>query len=348
MSTVTDTLWYTRCPVPTALGIAVQRGWIADEFAPDGIFVKSIQETSDAAVQESHFDHTLRSSFRQGGNIPAIWARARGRDTRVIGLSWTDEFQAILALPESGIHRARDLRDLRIGLPVNPISIDFNRASALRGFHAALGLDGLSLKNVDWVDALSRETPESGTRGIATGDGARRRLRHGYQAETLALLRGDVDAIYVKGALGLETARLIGARIISDLGSHPDPEVRVNNGTPRTLTVDAALIEERPDLVARFLARVVDAGNWARAHPDETVAYIARETGSTPDWVHAAYGDDAAQKLGTFLDPDSVDALSDFKDFLFAHGFLEADFDVADWVDPQPLEELARRTRDAA
>ena len=347
-TSITDTLWYTRCPVPTALGIAVQRGWFADEFAADGITLKSIQETNDAAAQESHFDHALPGSFRQGGNIPAIWARARGRDTRVIGLSWTDEFQAILALPESGIHSARDLRDLRIGLPVNPISIDFNRASALRGFHAALGLEGLSLKNVDWIDTRSSEAPDSGTRGIATGDGVRRRLRHGYQTETLALLRGDVDAIYVKGALGLETARLIGARIIADLGSHPDPEVRVKNGTPRTLTVDAALIEARPDLVARFLARVVDAGDWARAHPEETVAYISRETGSTPDWVHAAYGTDAAQKLGTFLDDDSVDALSDFKDFLFAHGFLEADFDVADWIDPRPLEDVARRTRDAA
>ena len=25
-----DTLWYTRCPVPTGLGIAVQKGWLQD------------------------------------------------------------------------------------------------------------------------------------------------------------------------------------------------------------------------------------------------------------------------------------------------------------------------------
>ncbi len=339
-------LWYTRCPVPTPLGLAVQLDWLAEEFGRDGIALRSIQETSDPNARESHFDHSLPHSFRQGGNIPAIWARANGRDTRVIGLSWTDEFQAILALPGASIGRARDLRGRRIGLPVNPISIDFNRASALRGFAKALELDGLSLDAVERVDAVN-EAP-NGTDGIATGEGFRRRSRHGYRAEVLALVRGEVDAIYVKGALGLETARLIGARIVADLGFHPDPKVRINNGTPRTLTVDAGLIEARPDLVTRFLRRVLDAGDWAAAHPDEAIAYIAREAGSSPDWVRAAYGEHASQRLGTFLTDEATDALSDFKDFLFAHGFLPADFDARAWIDPRPLAELASHARKAA
>lgn len=28
-----DTLWYTRCPVPTGLGIAVQKGWLDRKFS---------------------------------------------------------------------------------------------------------------------------------------------------------------------------------------------------------------------------------------------------------------------------------------------------------------------------
>ena len=28
MSQPLDTLWYTRCPVPTGLGIALQKGWV--------------------------------------------------------------------------------------------------------------------------------------------------------------------------------------------------------------------------------------------------------------------------------------------------------------------------------
>jgi len=339
-------LWYTRCPVPTALGIAVQNGWLQAEFAADGIALRSLQETADPVARESHFDHNLPASFRQGGNIPAIWARARGADTKVIGLSWTDEFQAVLALPGRGVERARDLRGRRIGLPVNPVSIDFNRATALRGFAKALELDGLGLDAVERVNAVQADG--EGASGIATGEGFRRRNRHGYRAEALALVRGEVDAIFVKGALGLETARLLGATLVAETGFHPDPQVRINNGCPRTLTVDRALIEARPDIVARFVARVLDAGDWARSHPDEALAYIAREAGTSADWARAAYGEAAPQKLGTFLDEASIAALGDFKDFLFAHGFLAADFDVRGWVDPGPLDLAGRESRRAA
>lgn len=341
-------LWYTRCPVPTALGIAVQLGWFVDEFGGEGIALHSIQESADPNARESHFDHNLPSSFRQGGNIPAIWARSRGADTRVIGLSWTDEFQAIVALPDSGIRRAADLVGRRIGLPVNAVSIDFNRASALRGFAKALELDGYGLSDVEWIDTKGEDAPGLGGSGIATGEHRRWRTRHGYRAEVLALVRGEVDAIFVKGALGLETVRLIGGRVIADLGGHPDPKVRINNGTPRTLTVDAKLIDERPDIVARFLGRVVDAGDWARAHGEETLSYIASETGSTVDWVRAAYGEDAPAKLATFLSDDAAAALGDFKDFLFAHGFLPADFDVRSWIDRRPFEALADLRRKVA
>ena len=345
---ITNDLWYTRCPVPTPLGIAIQLGWFADEFADDGIELHSIQETTDANARESHFDHTLPSSFRQGGNIPALWARSRGADTKVIGLSWTDEFQAIVTLSGSKVQRAADLVGRRIGLPVNPVSIDFNRASALRGFAKALELDGRDLRDVEWIDTPSAEPAGSGAGGLSTGEHRRLRSRHGYRAEVLALIRGEVEAIFVKGALGLETVRLIGGQVVADLGSHPDTKVRINNGTPRTLTVDTKLIDERPDIVARFLGRVIDAGDWARAHPDETFAYIAQETGSTADWARAAYGDDAPAKLATFLSEDATAALSDFKDFLFAHGFLPADFDVRGWIDPRPLEAVARLHRQAA
>ena len=87
MSHPLDTLWYTRCPVPTGLGIAVQKGWLQDSLGALGTQVQSLRESSDQAVRESHFDHSLRNSVRHGGSIPALWARAQGRETRLIGLS---------------------------------------------------------------------------------------------------------------------------------------------------------------------------------------------------------------------------------------------------------------------
>ncbi|MDB5964565.1 MAG: transporter substrate-binding protein, partial [Polaromonas sp.] len=70
-----EQLWYTRCPVPTASGIAIHKGWINDEFAADGITVSSLRASPDRKVRESHFDHRQINSFRQGGNAPPIWSR---------------------------------------------------------------------------------------------------------------------------------------------------------------------------------------------------------------------------------------------------------------------------------
>ena len=81
-ATACDALWYTRCPVPTALGIAVHRGWFDEEFGPDGITLNSLQETADAGKRESHFDLTCRTrsgraaTFRRCGRGRAAPIRA--------------------------------------------------------------------------------------------------------------------------------------------------------------------------------------------------------------------------------------------------------------------------------
>lgn len=72
------TLWFTRCPVPTATGIAADRQWLADEFTPDGITVRSLQDAAPDADRAAHFTHALPGLFREGGNVPALWARSRG------------------------------------------------------------------------------------------------------------------------------------------------------------------------------------------------------------------------------------------------------------------------------
>src|SRR5450830_1518441 len=90
-------LWYTRCPVPSPLGIAARLGWLEAEFQPLGLQVKSIIDSPVKAIRESHFSHHLAWSFRQGGNIPPLWARAQGAATRLVALTWTDEFQAVTA-----------------------------------------------------------------------------------------------------------------------------------------------------------------------------------------------------------------------------------------------------------
>ena len=142
----------TGCPVPTATSIAYDQGWLADEFAADGIGIASLQDERGASLRESHFTHDLPTLIREGGNVPALWARSRGAATRLIGLTWVDEYQAILAAPGSSISSPIGLAGQRLALPDRGGSIDFWRAMALRGHHAALAVAGLHPDDVSYVD----------------------------------------------------------------------------------------------------------------------------------------------------------------------------------------------------
>lgn len=331
-----EKLWYTRCPAPTPLSLAVQLGWIEETFATHGITVSSIRDSADPAIRQSHFDHRLDWSFRQGGNIPPIWAKAGGRKTRLVGLTRTDEFQAVITLPESRIRNGADLKGRRIGLPKRPHeAIDFQRATSLKGIVSALTISDLAIGDVELNDLVATEPV---LLGPAEGRFLGLRRRFPYGEEIAALHRGEIDAFFVKGAEGVTVANLIGAHVVVSTGFHPDPKIRINNGTPRPLTVDATFADERPDLVAELVATVRRVAAWANDHPDEAVRFTAREIGVSEDAVIAANGGDVHRSLRLDLEPAEIDAIANFKDFLLEWKFIPNDFDVHAWVDPRAVD----------
>lgn len=338
-----ETLWYTRCPVPTGLGIAIQQGWLEEAFRAKGTALASLLESNDFSKRESHFSHTVQDSVRHGGNIPAISARARGRDTRVIGLSWADETQLILTSPETGIASVRDLRGRRFGLPNwKNVEIDFTRAQALRGLENALRLEGLEVADVELVDQ-DIETHYSDGQAQAVGgtlawNGHSASRARASNLELVALLRGEVDAIFLKGAHAAQVAHQFGLLTVIDTGAHPDPLVRSNNGTPRTLAVDGHLLDHHFDATVTIIEQVLRAEAWAQSHPSEVRRYLARETNSSEYWVAAAYGEDAQTRLRTDLSEQSITAIEDFTAFLHRWNFIPQTFDVRGWIDPRPLE----------
>ncbi len=332
-------LWYTRCPLPTASGVAIDRGMLEAAFGPDNITVRSLNASAESRVREAHFDHGQQNLFRQGGNIPPVWSRARGADTVVVAINRFREYQAIIAMPGSGIRTPADLKGRRLGVPrrVNE-QIDYWRAMCLSGFQAALTVAGLSRDDVTVVDLDVDEKQiavgGASSRGILFRGAARARRQ---SREALALVRGEIDAIYTASAPGAHLAAFLGAETVVDLGGHPEPAVQTNNQVPTILTVDRSLAQSTPEIVARYLRTLLDAAAWAEAHPAETLAIVGGDVGATPEWVAAANGA-IHTELRPTLEDGGIAALGRQKDFLLQEGFIERDFDLAAWVDPAPLE----------
>jgi len=321
-------LWYTRCPVPTTSGIAQHFQWLHRAFAEKGIALKSIRASDDLAVRNSHFDHTHPNMFREGGNVPPIWARANGRDTAVVGITWVDEEQVILVRGDSDIHNPAQLKGRKLGVPRHATRlVDVARAQDLRGLLTALKLAGVSRNDAFFIDI---DGPDFDLREPTN----RRDRVHGPSA---ALLAGEVDAIYAKGAVGATLIAKHGFRPILDINKQADPQLRVNAGTPRPITVDRSLALKHPELVARYLAVLIHTAHWATTHPAEVVAAIAAETNADVSAVARGFGPTLHTQFAPSLSNQYLSGLASQKAFLLDEGFLAADFDFDEWVVAEPL-----------
>lgn len=338
-SAVTD-VWYTVCPVPAASSLAIARGDFDDAFRDSDVVLHSNRSHPERSVREAHYDQSQPNAFREGGNIPPVWARSNGRNLRVIGLSWVEHYSVIIALPESGIRTAADLRGKRLALIARPNDpVDYPRATALRGYLTALASADLGYEDVTFVDVPITETlvgkpPESGALSRSLFSARQMRTRQG--PELRALLRGEVDAIYAS-TQGAEIQALLDAHVVHDIARASNPVARINNLTPVTFTVRGELLEAHPDVVARYLAEAIRTARWARRAPQSAKRLIARDAGVAEEWVNTIYSPGVVDALEPSLDPELIARLDDQKSFLLKWGFIKHDFDVSTWIAHEPL-----------
>jgi len=159
------------------------------------------------------------------------------------------------------------------------------------------------------------------------------------------LIKGEVDAIYVKGAAAAEAANEHGAVVGIDLDRLPDRRFRVNNGTPRPITVHEDFLENHFDLLVRFLYQTLRAAEWAKTHLSEVYEILQGETRAGSDGVKQAYRDGFHLSLAPDLSPERVELFRRQKDFQLIHGFLDRDFDYDAWIDFRPLEAAHQRLK---
>ena len=327
-----------RGPIPTATGVAHQLGWLEREAALDGTPLSvgerglrpqvtasgDLRATSPGAPPR---ESLLRAAappvhLWEGDSTQALWERSEGRATRLIGLTWVETSQAVVALPDAGIDGPERLAGRRLALPFDATApLDLHRAAASRGLHAALALAGIFPGEVEHVDVDA---------SAALGADP-------YAAELQALASGDVDAIFVAGAAGAAAAARIGAVTVADVGRHLDPAVRTSGITPAAIVADAELLEREPNLVVRLLAVLLRAGAWAQLNAVTASELVAVETGTSVRDVRAAHGRNWPDQLHVDLSHRKLDALRAHHDFLVTHGFLPRAVDLGAWIDPRPL-----------
>jgi len=343
-------VWYTVCPVPSAISIAVGKGDLQAAFANTPARLNSVRTHSDRKIREAHYDQTLSNLFREGGNIPPLWSRSVGRDLKVIGLTWIDHYSAVISLPDSKIRTAADLKGKRLGIIKRPNDqIDHARATQLKAYLTALKHGGVSRDKANFVDIVIEKPqvelqPDHSELSSSAFSVAKLRGVDGYFLR--ALLQGHVDAIHV-GASRVGLKALLDGHVVFDAGNPSlDPLDRVSNSTPTAFTVKTDLLEGRPDIVTAYVAQNLRTARWAKANPQEAKRYIARDTATTEEEVDQGYSPEVAAQLEPSLDDRIVGYLEHQKNFLLAEGFIKKDFSIQDFIAQGPLTE-ARKIVDA-
>jgi ABC-type nitrate/sulfonate/bicarbonate transport system substrate-binding protein len=326
-------LWYTRCPMPTASTIAITDGWLAREFEPDGIAVRSLSTAEDHDGQLAHYSHANAALFREGGVVPPLWSYSNGAATCLLGVGQEDGFRGLIVRSDSDIVEPRQLRGKRVALSNRSGQlVDFSRAVGWKGSVDCLRLAGLDENDVTFVDATWPEPFISGTGSSSGGSiySIRDKVRM-QTAEILALVRGEADAIFTAGGYGLEIAALIDARVIVE-HSRRDPWANWSGNHLRVLTVSKVLADRRPDLVARYVATLQRAAAWASEHEQDALRAIAAELGLAEEWTRLGYHPATAHHLYLERSDDALEKLDRWAVFLAQRGFLGRHVDVARWL----------------
>ena len=342
------TIYYTRCPVATATGIALETGQFEKEFGDGPVQFRNIKELGREKMLKSHFDHHLDNSVREGGAIPPIWARSRGADTALLGLTYVKDSLAFMVRADSDIHRFTDLANKRCSLPLHPkLLTDFMRANTERGFLSALAEHDMAPETVNFVDTII----DNDFKDAANPDSGADKNRDGKQFEATmfdhelqALIDGDVDVIFTKNVQPARLMRLYGdrLRIIYDLLDANSSD-HIINGNPRIITVSRNVVDEDPELVIRYLQVLIRSAHYGSTHQAETARIWAGEIGVEVEDIYNSYRGEFHTTVWPSLSATTLRRLRVQINFLREHGYLENDLDIEQWMAADLLQEAYRR-----
>ncbi len=118
----------------------------------------------------------------------------------------------------------------------------------------------------------------------------------------------------MKGGNAADLARHHGLAVGVNLDALPEKRFRVNNGTPRPITVHDSFIENHFDHLVRFLAQVLRAGEWAKTNLAGVYDSLQKETGASLEGLKTAYKNDFHRTLTPDLSDERVALFRQQKD----------------------------------
>lgn len=333
--------YYTICPVFAASNVAQELGWIEEELGKVGAKLSYLRALPPEQGYLPHFSHQFEHLFRDGGNIPSIWAKADVTDTTLLALTAGHHGGQILVRSDSDIYRVADLKGRKFGLykSQNQDKVDWWRATSERGILVALRLAGLDRTVVEIVDAPHEDRGFGNASKPSQLWATRSRDDLVYTAEVKLLEAGTVDAVYTSHGRGQALERTGRFKVIEDFSRYPDWTLQVAN-SPYALTVSTDFARKNRDIVVAFLRAVVRAARWINANRDAAASILQRVT----------YHQSPADVAGAITATDFLPSLSEQnlagldiqKKFLVEHGYVKRNFDSRKWADASYLEEALR------
>ncbi len=329
--------WYTICPTFVASNVAQEFGWIEEELRKVGAKLSYLRSLPVEQGYLPHFSHRFGNLFRDGGNIPSIWAKADDVDTTLIGLTESHHGGTIVVRANHSDHRVADLKGRRFGLSrsANGAKIDWWRATSHQGILNALGLAGVASDDIEIIDIANADRG-FGEAARPSALWAERRGELVFTPEALALQAGEVDAIFASHGRALGLVRTGAFKIIEDFSRYPDWTLQVSN-SPYALTVNTDFAKANRDIVVAFLRASVRAARWLNANREAGAAVLHRLT------YHPSIADTATAIARTEFLPTLSDkklaGIDRQKRFLVEHGYIARNFDSRSWADSSYLEE---------
>ncbi len=315
---------YTICPVGNASYIAANKGWLAEGLNKLGVTPVKLQ-TLPKEHWNVHFNYQDDALFREGGNIPPIWAKSNGAEVVLIGLTFLPAKDYIVVRADSQIDSVEQLRGKKLAVPVHPkAEIDFYQATVQRGFETALAARGVAKGEVEFVE-LPVDIEYFGKnehRPTSLG-----------RIDLEALETGKADAAYIgntRGQAALSTGKY---KVIFEISANARVLSPINNVYPSVLTVSKKLAEDAPEVVVEYIRQLQRAAEWAKTNRAEVQELFAEQTYGTVGEMIAARRPSFHKHLAITLSEEGLYALESQKRFLYDHDYIEKDFDIAKWAD---------------